>query len=165
LTNDVRISKLLSIMSAIDDVRLVQTCYPHIYLACHTRHVRAASTVHRLSARDSSLLAHLDETRTVTPSALARHLGVGASTMSAAVKRLVRLGYVEHERHPDDASRLRLCLSAKGARAMRETSVLNAGRVRRVLGRLAPAERRAALGGLTLLARAARECLVEDAHA
>jgi DNA-binding MarR family transcriptional regulator len=152
-------------MSASRDVHIVQTCYPQIYLACHTRHVRAASSPHRLSARDSSLLAHLDEQRPVAPSELARHLGVGASTMSAAVKRLVRLGYIEQDRHPGDGRRVRLCLTKKGASAMRDASVLDAGRVRRVLARLTPADRRAALIGLALLARASQESLGEDRHA
>jgi DNA-binding MarR family transcriptional regulator len=149
-------------MSAFRDVRIVQTCYPQIYLACHTRHVRAASSPHRLSARDSSLLAHLDEWRPTAPSVLARHLDVGASTLSAAIKRLVRLGYVEQDRHPEDARRLRLRLAAKGAVAMRESSVLDARRVQRVLARLTAADRRAALDGLALLARASRESLRED---
>jgi DNA-binding MarR family transcriptional regulator len=152
-------------MSSSRDVRIVQACYPQIYFACHTRHVRAASSPHRLSARDSALLAHLDERRPTAPSELARHQGVGASTMSAAVKRLVRLGYIEQDRHPGDARRVRLCLSKKGAGAMRDSSVLDAGRVRRVLARLTPADRGAALNGLALLARASQECLREDGHA
>jgi DNA-binding MarR family transcriptional regulator len=152
-------------MTASRDVRIVQTCYPQIYLACHTRHVRAASSPHRLSARDSSLLAHLDETRPTAPSALARHLGVGASTLSAAIKRLVRLGYVEQDRHPEDARRVRLFLAKKGALAMRDSSVLEVRRVRRVLARLTPADRRAALDGLALLARASQESMREDHRA
>lgn len=165
MTNEVPFSKLLSTMSASDDVRIVQTCYPQIYLACHTRHVRAASTPRRLSARDSALLSHLDERRPMAPSILARHLGVGASTMSAAIKRLVRLGYVEQHRHPEDGRRIRLSLSSKGTQAMRDTSVLEAARVRRVLARLSPTDRRAALSGLALLARASRESLLEDGRA
>jgi DNA-binding MarR family transcriptional regulator len=152
-------------MSASDDVRIVQTCYPQIYLACHTRHLRAASTPHRLSSRDSALLAHLDEKRALAPSMLARHLGVGASTMSAAIKRLVRLGYIEQDRHPHDGRRIRLLLSRKGAKAMRATSVLDAARVSRVLARLVPSERRAALDGLTVLARAAQDSLREEGDA
>jgi MarR family transcriptional regulator, organic hydroperoxide resistance regulator len=152
-------------MSASDDVRIVQSCYPQIYLACHTRHVRAASTPHRLSSRDSALLSHLDEKQPMAPSALARHLGVGAPTMSAAIKRLVHLGYVEQARHPQDGRRIRLLLSRKGARAMRATSVLDAARVRRVLARLEPSDRSAALSGLALLAQAAQQCLQEDGRA
>ena len=147
------------------DVRIVQTCYPQIYLACHTRHQRAASSPHSLSPRDSTLLAHLDEARPTTPSALARHLGVGGPTMSAAVKRLVRLGYVEQERDPADARRMRLRLARKGAAAMRDSSVLEAARVRRVLAKLSPADRRTALDGLTLLARAAQDVMKEARNA
>jgi MarR family transcriptional regulator, organic hydroperoxide resistance regulator len=158
-------SKLASIMIASRDIRLVQTCYPQIYQACHTRHVRAASSPHRLSARDSALLAHLDETRPIAPSVLAHHLGIGAPTMSAAVKRLVRLGYIERDCHPDDRRRVRLRLATKGAAAMRASSVLEAGRVSRVLALLTPADRRAALNGLALLARASQESLRKDAHA
>jgi hypothetical protein len=39
------------------DVRMVQVAYPQIYFACHTRHVRRASTPTRLSATDSTLRA------------------------------------------------------------------------------------------------------------
>ena len=144
------------------DVRLVQTCYPQIYLACHTRHIRAASSPQRLSPRDSTLLAHLDEQHTTTPSALARHLGVGGPTISAAVKRLVRLGYIEQERHPDDARSVRLRLAEKGATAMRDSSVLEPARVRRMLAKLAPKDRRAALNGLAVLAGAARRVMEEE---
>jgi DNA-binding MarR family transcriptional regulator len=147
------------------DIRLVQTCYPQIYLACHTRHTRAASSPHGLSARDSSLLAHLDETRPMTPSALARHLDVGGPTMSAAVKRLVRLGYIEQSRHPEDARRLELRLARKGAAAMRDSSVLDAMRVKKLLAMLTPGERRAALAGLSTLARAARLVMHENRDA
>jgi MarR family transcriptional regulator, organic hydroperoxide resistance regulator len=143
------------------DVRLVQTCYPQIYLACHTRHMRAASSPQRLSPRDSTLLAHLDEKRPIRPSVLARHLGVGGPTISAAVKRLVRLGYIEQERDPDDARSVRLRLGQKGAAAMRDSSVLEPARVRRMLEKLAPGDRRAALKGLAVLAGAARR-VMED---
>lgn len=138
------------------DVRIVQTCYPQIYLACHTRHTRAASTAHRLSARDSSLLAHLDERRPSTPSDLARHLGVARSTMSAALKRLRALGYITMTDDPGDRRNVLLRLASKGAAAMRATSVLEPARVRRVLAALSQDDRRDALRGLELLARAAQ---------
>jgi DNA-binding MarR family transcriptional regulator len=147
------------------DVRLVQTCYPKIYLACHTRHVRAATSPHGLSPRDSALLAHLSETRATTPAALARHLGVGNATMSAAVKRLVRLGYVERARDPSDRRSVQLRLAQKGAAAMRASSVLESDRVRAVLARLSSSERRAALDGLALLARAAEDVMQEGRRA
>ena len=145
-----------------DDIRLVQTCYPQIYLACHTRHGRAASSAQALSAKDSALLAHLDERRPVTPSDLARHLGVGRSTMSAAVKRLKRLGYIDAAPDADDGRTILLRLAKKGAAAMRETSVLEPLRVRRVLAMLRPDDRRAALKGLALLADAATRVMRKE---
>lgn len=138
------------------DVRLVQTWYPQIYLACHTRHVHRASSTTRLSAADSSLLAHLDVTRPITAGQLARHLGVGKSTLSAALKRLVRLGYIDVERNPRDRRTIHLRLGAEGAAAMGESSVLEASRVRRLLAALSSDERRRALDGLSLLAEGAR---------
>lgn len=148
------------------DVRLVQTCYPQIYLACHTRHTRAASSATGLSARDSSLLAHLDETRAIGASALARHMGVSGPTISAVIKRLVALGYIDQERDPADARRRRLRLAEKGADAMRDSSVLEAGRVRDLLSRMTPESRGKALEGLVLLAQASRELMkVKKRHA
>ncbi|HEX4913348.1 MAG TPA: MarR family transcriptional regulator, partial [Vicinamibacterales bacterium] len=99
------------------DVRLVQVAYPQIYLACHTRHVRRRSSATRLSAVDSSLLAHLDEQQAIRPTTLARHLGIAASTLSAAITRLVSHGYVLQQRDATDGRATGLVLSPKGARA------------------------------------------------
>ena len=75
--------------------------------------------------------------------------------MSAAIKRLVRLGYIDQSRDPDDARTWQLRLTARGARAMRGSSVLDATRVRAMLAALTGDERRRALEGLALLAKAA----------
>jgi MarR family transcriptional regulator, organic hydroperoxide resistance regulator len=139
------------------DVRLVQVSYPQIYLACHTRHVRRRSSPTGLSAVDSSLLAHLDEERAVRAGALARHLGVAASTLSAAIARLTAHGYILQQRDANDRRRIGLLLSDKGARAMQASSVLDSARVKRVLEQLTPAARKRALSGLALLAQASRE--------
>jgi DNA-binding MarR family transcriptional regulator len=79
-------------------VQVVQVAFPQVYLACHTRHQRKRSTEHRLSQRDAAILAHLDERVGAVPARLARHLGIGRSTLSEALKRLTRLGYVAHPR-------------------------------------------------------------------
>lgn len=139
-----------------DDVRSVQQWYPQIYLACHTRHPRAASSGVRLSGHDSSVLAHLDTREPMTAGRLARHLRVGASTLSATVQRLVRLGYIVRTRAERDARVADLRLTTAGARAMRASSVLDDARVAAVLGELSSEERRRALDGLSLLARASR---------
>ena len=142
-------------MTSRDAVRAVQTWYPQIYLACHIDHKRPR-TSGGISPRESSILAHLDEPAGSTPAALARHLGIGAPSMSAVLKRLAALGYVTQDVDPADARRRQVRLTAAGARAMSESSVLDTGRVRAMLRRLAPAERRQALDGLALLAAAAR---------
>ena len=139
------------------DVRLVQVAYPQIYFACHTRHVRRASTATQLSATDSTLLAHLDERYTVRATALAKHLGLAASTLSAAIARLASLGYVVQRRDAKDGRVVNLLLSANGAAAMQASSVLESARVKKMLGRLTTAERKRALDGLALLGRAARQ--------
>jgi len=138
---------------------LLQTCYPKIYLACHTRHRKAASSETYISARDSSLLAHLDEARGMTPTTLARHLGVGRSTLSAAMKRLIALGYVASTVNGRDSRSTILRLTPRGAAAMRNSSVLEPERVKRLLAAMEPGDRRAALGGLALLADAAERMI------
>lgn len=150
-------------MSVKRSVRAVQTWYPQIYLACHVDHKRPRTTESGISPRDSSLLAHLDEQTPVTPAALARHLGIGAPTLSAALKRLASLGYVSQRRDPEDARLRQVRLTRSGARAMAESSVLEESRVRALLKCLSPEERRRALDGLELLARAARAVNKEHA--
>jgi DNA-binding MarR family transcriptional regulator len=141
------------------DIELVQRYYPQIYLACHKRHIRASSTRYRLSARDSSILVHLDETVPVTPTELAAHLSVRASTLSAAIHRLEELGYLQRKQIPRDRRTVALTLTPQGAKAMAETSVLDSARVEAVLARLKPSELRQALEGLELLARASRQTM------
>jgi DNA-binding MarR family transcriptional regulator len=137
------------------DVAAVQRCYPKIYLACHTRHERRRSNAAQLTAHESSLLAHLSEDHPTRPSDLAKHLGIGRSTVSAAIKRLIASGYIAHARGADDGRVLALRLSPKGAKAMQAGSVLESGRVKALLAQLSDRERDRALEGLELLARAA----------
>jgi DNA-binding MarR family transcriptional regulator len=138
------------------DVAAVQHYYPQIYLACHTQHQRRRANAASLTANESSLLAHLAHDQPLRASTLARHLGVGASTLSAAVKRLTALGYIVRERDPHDQRASALRLSAQGARAMQGSSVLETRRVAAVLAKLTAAERSRAIEGLRLLADAAR---------
>jgi len=138
-------------------VRAVQRWYPQIYFACHTRHQRAASSETGLSAHDSAILAHLDEERPITASALARHLGIGAPTLSATLTRLAALGYISRTPRAGDRRVAELRLTKTGSRAMASSSVLEAARVARVLRELTADEQRLALEGLELLARASRE--------
>jgi len=135
----------------------IQRLYPQIYLACHVAHVRASSTVWRLSARDSSILADLNRDAGMSPKALAAHLSVAPSTLSAAIARLVELGYISSDPPEADKRQRELRLTEQGAEAMASTSVLDEERVASLLFRLNSDEQAAALKGRLLLARAARE--------
>jgi len=139
------------------DLYEVQRLYPMIYIACHIDHVRSSSTKWNLSSHDSSILAHLDLTEGMSPRSLAKHLGVVPSTLSAALSRLTKLGYIESKAVEGDRRRKELRLTKLGAEAMASTSVLDHERVRKLLSLLRPNERKAALKGLTLLASAARK--------
>jgi len=140
-----------------DDVYEVQRLYPQIFVACHTDHVRAVSTKWRVSSQDASILVHLDREFGLSPRALAGHLGVAPSTLSAALARLAKLGYLTNEPNERDRRKRELRLTSRGAGAISATSVLDAERVRVLLSNLKPEERKAALRGLALLAQAARK--------
>jgi DNA-binding MarR family transcriptional regulator len=140
-----------------DDVFEIQRLYPQIYIACHTDHVRAASTKWRISSQDASILVHLDRQSGLSPRALAAHLGVAPSTLSAAISRLSELGYLTSEPNEVDRRKRELRLTARGAEAIASTSVLDGERVRALLKKLKPEERKIALHGLALLAQAARK--------
>ena len=148
-------------MSA-DDIYEVQRLYPQVFLACHTNHVRAASTRWQLSSHDSAILSHLDRSRGLSPRSLAKHLGVTPSTLSASLKRLTNLGYLTCDAPASDKRRREIRLTDRGVEAMSETSVLDRERVREMLKKLKPADRRAAVSGLALLARAARKLTAEE---
>jgi DNA-binding MarR family transcriptional regulator len=136
--------------------RIVQRAFPQIYLACHTRHQRKKSTPHRLSARDSSILAHLDQRVPVSPARLAKHLGVAASTLSEALKRLARLGFVVAPVSSVKARRTSVLLSDLGAQAIRDTSVLETERLEAILRGLTRRELDGVAQGLAGLGDACR---------
>lgn len=144
-----------------DVVFEIQRLYPQIYLACHVDHVRTSSTEWRLSAHDSSILAHLDRERGTSPKTLAAHLNVAPSTMSAAIARLVELGYINSDPPDGDKRQRELRLTERGAEAMAGTSVLDPERVATLVRQLEPEERVIAVDGLRLLARAARALEVQ----
>jgi MarR family transcriptional regulator, organic hydroperoxide resistance regulator len=140
-----------------NQIKILMTCYPKIYFACHTRHVQDEETDQRLSAHQASILDHLDELEPTSMLTLAGHMGVTASTMSLTVDRLVRGGYVTREKDTLDARKVALRLTKDGARLKERKSVLDLQLVAAMLGRMKPRERAAGLAGLELLAKAAAE--------
>jgi DNA-binding MarR family transcriptional regulator len=140
-----------------DSVRLVQFCYPQIYFACHTRHHRARSSDARVSQRDSVILVHIGAAGTTSLSPLARHLGLAPSTLSEALSRLSRLGYIEKApRSGVDRRAMSVRLTPKGVAAVQDGSVLETARLQKMLSRVSAAERRVICRGLSRLADACR---------
>jgi MarR family len=78
-------------------IRRLLDAYPAIFLACHrqhVRHVREDEAGKSITEHQAGVLDHLHSTRATTLSKLAEHMGVGRSTMSITVKRLVRAGHI-----------------------------------------------------------------------
>jgi DNA-binding MarR family transcriptional regulator len=142
-------------------VQVVQVAYPQVYLACHTRHQRKRSTDHQLSARDAAILAHLDLERPMLPSHLATHLNVTRSTLSEALKRLTSLGFVTRVSAPGDKRSSGALLSPKGARAIRDTSVLESRQLRAAIELASREDRAAIVSGMNRLADACRRMTEE----
>ena len=129
--------------------------YPLIYFACHTRHVRDPESHRLLSRHQASILDHLDELDPITVNDLARHMGVTAATMSLAIDRLERKGYVVRARDAADRRRVHVRLTSAGVRVRDAASVLDPPRVEALVSRLTDDERELAVRGLALLAEAA----------
>jgi DNA-binding MarR family transcriptional regulator len=127
----------------------VQSAYPRIYLSCHTRHQKARTTPDKLSQRDGSILAHID--RPKSQRLLAHHMGMAKSTLSEALAGLEDMGYVI--RIPKGRESL-VHRTLQGTKVMSRGSVLESGRLRRLLVNLTKQQREAAVAGLELLALA-----------
>ncbi len=140
-----------------DAVHAVLKLYPKIFHACHQRHVRDPETRELVSAHQAGILDHLDQVEGVGLVDLAKHMGVTPATMSASVDRLAALGYVLRERDTGDARRVRIRLTESGLRIRNAQSVLEPELVDGMLSLLNADERKEALRGLELLARAADE--------
>jgi MarR family transcriptional regulator, organic hydroperoxide resistance regulator len=137
------------------DVAAVFRDYPRIYFSCHRRHVRDPVSDTAVSSRQVSILDHLDAERPTMLADLAEHLGVTPATMSLAVGRLVDQGYVTRVLDPVDRRKVQLRLTDAGVRITAANSVLEPTLVEEMLDQLSPKDRRDALHGLELLAKAA----------
>lgn len=133
----------------------LMTLYPRIYFACHARHVRDPQSQRLLSRHQASILDHLDELEPTTVLDLAARMGVTAATMSQAIDRLERKGYVVRLRDAQDRRRVHVRLTSAGVRIKEASSILDPNRVETIVSRLSDADLTRAVEGLALLARAA----------
>jgi len=136
-------------------IEAVQFAYPQVYYACHTRHARRRSGHTQVSSRDGEMLVHLSRERPTTVSTLAAHLQLARSTVSEALTKLERYGYVSKSRTGDgDRRHVGILLTPKGVDVVKASSVLDAARLGAVLGRLSSRQRTDVVLGLTGLADA-----------
>jgi len=142
-------------MQYSDDVGAVLRDYPRIYFACHRRHTRDPQSGRLVSERQVQILDHLDEFAALSLTALADHMRVTAGTMSVAIDRLVKNGFVSRAIDGDDRRRVLLRLSRAGAQLCEAHSVLDPELIGAMLAQLPSDDRAQALRGLALLARAA----------
>lgn len=133
----------------------VQSAFPRIYLACHSRHQNARTTADNLSQRDATLLAHLDEREPILQSELARHMGIAKSTLSEALSGLEKQQFTIRESDSEDGRSTFIRRTALGTGAMSRGSVLEPERLRKLLERLTDRERKRVVEGLELIVKAA----------
>jgi len=140
-------------------IRRLLDAYPAIYLACHRKHVREDERGKTVTEHQASILDHLHATRPVTLSKLAEHMGVGRSTMSITVRRLIRGGYVVCRRDKQDRRSVCLTLTAAGARIKEQNTLLDPELVKQMFSFMSAGELEIALQGMERLARSARALL------
>ena len=143
-------------MFDLQTARLLQA-YPAIYLACHRRHIRDDETGQIVTAHQASILDHLDTQEPTMLSQLADHLGIGRSAMSIQVSKLKLRGLVRRGSIRGDRRKVGLTLTAAGYRIKKQNTVLDPQLVATLLTPIPPLEREAALQGVELLARYARQ--------
>src|SRR5688500_11512216 len=137
-------------------VQKVVDLVPRILYACRRLDARTLSTGRSLSPQQALILDQLDPDVPTSLQALAAQMSVTAPTMSVAIGRLVREGYVRRDRDEIDGRRLDLTLSPAGVRGRKATSSLAPKRVAALLGRGSAGDRANAVRALSALADAAR---------
>jgi DNA-binding MarR family transcriptional regulator len=143
------------VSARIDHVRRIQRAYPQLWHACHVEHATRRRE-HGLSDRDVFVLGHLDVWSPVTAGALAKHLGVGASTITEAMDRLERAGLAERTRI---GRKVELTITPLGVAHMQAGSVLDTARLELLVAQIPPRDREVAVRGFEILADAARKML------
>ena len=142
-----------------DAVESLLSSYPKIYFACHTRHVIDQASGNVLTAKQAGILDHVDPVEPLSVSTLASHLGITPATMCAAIDRLESMGYLVRERSEEDRRVVNVRLTEMGLRVREKNSVLDPERVAGLFELMTDKDRKHAVAGLELLAKAAQEYL------
>jgi DNA-binding MarR family transcriptional regulator len=137
-------------------IRRLLDAYPAIFLAAHRQHVHDDEEGKSISEHQASVLDHLHATRATKLTKLAEHMGVGRSTMSITVTRLVRAGYIARRRDEKDARCLSLTLTRAGARVKEQNTVLEPALLSEMFRWMPARELETALQGIECLAKYAR---------
>jgi DNA-binding MarR family transcriptional regulator len=146
------------ILSPILDsrIRRLLDAYPAIFLACHRQHVREDEAGKTITEHQASVLDHLHATRPTTLSKLAEHLGVGRSTMSITVSRLVQGGYITRSRNTRDGRSVGLTLTPTGVQIKEQNTILDPQLVREMFHLMRAEELETALQGIESVAKYAK---------
>src|SRR6267154_3789164 len=123
-------------MSTEKQISFIQRAYPQVWFACHLEHRTRSSSDDGLTDREAGILAHIDASDGARASEVARHLGISKSTLSAQLKRLVGLGFVQLGRGTLDQRERPVRLTVLGRKAVVARSPLDSARVSALLERL-----------------------------
>lgn len=103
------------------------------------------------------LLRAKDEGRQVTPTDIARYLGVSTASTTAILDRLERGGHVRRDRHPTDRRRIHVVSTAETDREVRATLGRMHERMMSAVAGMDPDQSQAVVDCLTRLAAAIDE--------
>lgn len=145
-----------------NDVASIQACFPEVYFACHTRHATQSDSPPGLTQRDGTLLAHIAGLEPVESGDLSHHLGRAKSTLSAAIKKLAKMGLITASSPAADARRKVLAVTAAGRACIAKSSVLETPRLKAALRSMPQRDRQTAVEGLRLLAAACRQLMERE---
>lgn len=110
-----------------------------------------------LRQHERDLLSHLSAAKGTTLQWLARHLLLPKSTASILVKDLERRGFVKRERRADNQRELSITLTAKGARHVARSTLLDTTALAHLFETVAASELETALATLEEVVRSSRQ--------
>ena len=148
----------------MSDLVTVLRALPRIREACRGRELHEVVSGTELSEHQARILSALDDVDPTMVTELAEHMGVTASTMSLNLKRLEAAGFVSRHRDPADRRVMNVRLTEAGRRVRDATWTLSPERVAALLDLIGEADRRRALDGLVILARAADRLMARAAE-